>query len=98
MDHFPGDRRSRPTQEPDADILGQSAYAIAGLEDITFRRFSVDPCPFLSNQRCCEFAGGEIVVIGLSGFRGVSAVAGGGGARGIGAASCAFVGSGRPCG
>jgi hypothetical protein len=39
MDHFPGDRRSRPTQEPDADILGQSAYAIAGLEDITQRMY-----------------------------------------------------------
>jgi hypothetical protein len=31
---------------------------------------------FHSNQRCCESAGGEIVITGLSGFAGVAAVAG----------------------
>jgi hypothetical protein len=53
-----------------------------------------------SNQRCGESAGGEIVVTGLSGFTGVPAVAGEGGAGCAGAACCGLtkVGSGRPCG
>jgi hypothetical protein len=48
-----------------------------------------------ARQRCCVSAGGEIVVIGLSGFTGVPEMAGGGGAGAVGAA---LVGSGRPCG
>jgi hypothetical protein len=63
-------------------------------------RPQVQGCSCPLNQRCCESAGGEIVVTGLSGFAGVAAVAGGGGAACAGAASCALpnVGSGRPCG
>jgi hypothetical protein len=52
-------------------------------------RPQVQGCSCPLNQRCCESAGGEIVVTGLSGFAGVAAVAGGGGAACAGTASCA---------